>query len=86
VPVSDEHGAGDRYVDNLRHFSLRDFMLGGDDDLVLAFDSRLTSAHQLRGSQAGQHDELKGTDTRRAANHDAHLGERRCTKTNTNGM
>jgi hypothetical protein len=71
---SHERGAGDRCVDdNLDYFSFRHLVLSRDDDLVLALDSRPASTHQLRGSQAGQDDELKRADAGRAANHVAHL-------------
>jgi hypothetical protein len=82
----DERGAGDRYVDNLSDFSFGHFVLSRDDDLMFALYPRQTSARQLRGSQAGQDDELKGADTRRAANHDARLDGRRCTNVNSSGI
>jgi hypothetical protein len=67
---SDEGSVGDRDVDGLGDLTFRDFVLGRDGDLVLAaLHSRLTSANQLRGAQAGQHGKLKRSDAGWPPNH-----------------
>jgi hypothetical protein len=55
---------------NTSHQAGRDFDLRGRDDFVRAFDAWNTPAHQLRGTQTRDYDELERIRAVRTLNHE----------------
>src|SRR5262245_34167850 len=62
--------------EHLHHLPFRHFELCDNDGLVLAVHFGMTAAHQLRGPQRGEDDELKRADTSRTLNHRPPLARR----------